>query len=129
MESVRNSSLFWILWVRNNNTKQIRPHHMAAKMTMIMILATSGGDGDLANNVEVLKTIEELIDINHHLLNAIGVGHSSLDEVCKITAEFKLHSKLTGAGGGGCALSFINPSIISFFFFLLFFFFFFFFKA
>lgn len=64
---------------------------------------------ELSKNTVALQSIEELIDINHHLLNAIGVGHPSLDEVCKITAAQGLHSKLTGAGGGGCALSFIKP--------------------
>ena len=67
------------------------------------------GAEELAKNTAVLQSIEELIDINHHLLNAIGVGHPSLDEVCKITRAQGLHSKLTGAGGGGCALSFIKP--------------------
>ncbi len=47
---------------------------------------------------------------NHILLCQLGVGHESLDRVCTVTASFGLHSKLTGAGGGGCALTLINSN-------------------
>ena len=53
--------------------------------------------------------MENLIQINHGLLNAIGVGHSCLDELVHTTKKHNLHSKLTGAGGGGCAITFIPP--------------------
>ncbi|XP_020392020.1 mevalonate kinase isoform X2 [Rhincodon typus] len=53
--------------------------------------------------------LEELIDINQHHLNVIGVGHSSLDRLCQVTATYGLHSKLTGAGGGGCGLTLLRP--------------------
>lgn len=52
---------------------------------------------------------QELIDINQHHLDVIGVGHSSLDRVCQVTASHGLHSKLTGAGGGGCAITLLRP--------------------
>jgi mevalonate kinase len=51
-----------------------------------------------------------LIDRNQVLLNGLGVGHPILDTVCKVTAQFGLHSKLTGAGGGGCALTLLSDS-------------------
>lgn len=47
--------------------------------------------------------------MNQHHLNAIGVGHSSLDRVCQVSAAHGLHSKLTGAGGGGCAITLLRP--------------------
>lgn len=52
---------------------------------------------------------QELIDINQHHLNVMGVGHSSLDTLCKITLAWGLHSKLTGAGGGGCGITLLRP--------------------
>lgn len=52
---------------------------------------------------------QELIDMNQHQLNAIGVGHSSLDRVCQVSTVHGLHSKLTGAGGGGCAITLLRP--------------------
>uniref|UniRef100_A0A3B5R0R5 Mevalonate kinase n=1 Tax=Xiphophorus maculatus TaxID=8083 RepID=A0A3B5R0R5_XIPMA len=53
--------------------------------------------------------LEELIDINQHHLNVIGVGHPSLDMLCQVTAARGLHSKLTGAGGGGCGITLLRP--------------------
>uniref|UniRef100_A0A3Q2PIL2 GHMP kinase C-terminal domain-containing protein n=1 Tax=Fundulus heteroclitus TaxID=8078 RepID=A0A3Q2PIL2_FUNHE len=52
---------------------------------------------------------QELIDINQHHLNVMGVGHPSLDTLCQVTAARGLHSKLTGAGGGGCGITLLRP--------------------
>ncbi|XP_069817470.1 mevalonate kinase isoform X4 [Dendropsophus ebraccatus] len=60
---------------------------------------------------EHYSILEELIDINQHHLNVIGVGHPSLDRLCQVTAGHGLHSKLTGAGGGGCAITLLHPDI------------------
>ncbi|NWQ81161.1 KIME kinase, partial [Columbina picui] len=51
----------------------------------------------------------ELFDINQHHLNVIGVSHPSLDRLCRVTASHGLHSKLTGAGGGGCGITLLRP--------------------
>lgn len=50
------------------------------------------------------------MDRNHELLNKLGVGHKALERVCEITKKYGLHSKLTGAGGGGCALTLLKDS-------------------
>lgn len=47
--------------------------------------------------------------MNQHLLNALGVGHASLDQLCQVTTAHGLHSKLTGAGGGGCGITLLKP--------------------
>nr|XP_056715590.1 mevalonate kinase [Euleptes europaea] len=60
-------------------------------------------------SLEHYPVLEELMDINQHHLNVMGVGHSSLDKVCQVTASHGLHSKLTGAGGGGCAITLLRP--------------------
>lgn len=49
-----------------------------------------------------------MVDINHCLLETIGVSHPSLEKVRAITAASGLKTKLTGAGGGGCAVTFIR---------------------
>jgi len=49
--------------------------------------------------------------MNHRLLSVIGVSHSALDQVCEITAKYGLHSKMTGAGGGGCAFTLLHEGI------------------
>lgn len=47
--------------------------------------------------------------MNQHSLNALGVGHTSLDQLCQMTMAHGLHSKLTGAGGGGCGITLLRP--------------------
>ena len=49
------------------------------------------------------------MDLNQQLLVTLGVSHSSLDELCCVTSKHGLHSKLTGAGGGGCAFTLVTP--------------------
>ncbi|XP_029916486.1 mevalonate kinase [Myripristis murdjan] len=58
---------------------------------------------------EHYNALEELIDINQHHLNVMGVGHPTLDTLCRVTQARGLHSKLTGAGGGGCGITLLRP--------------------
>lgn len=58
---------------------------------------------------EHYNILEELIDINQHHLNVMGVGHPALDTLCQLTLARGLHSKLTGAGGGGCGITLLRP--------------------
>jgi len=92
-------------------------------------------------NDDGYRKIEQLLRMNHQLLNTMSVGHPALDAVCQTTAEvrysfirwtsavrrlrspcatvcpallarfaqYELSSKLTGAGGGGCAITFLRP--------------------
>lgn len=61
------------------------------------------------NYQEHYHMLEKLIDLNQQLLVTLGVSHSSLDKLCHVTAKYGLHSKLTGAGGGGCAFTLVTP--------------------
>ncbi|XP_049907982.1 mevalonate kinase [Epinephelus moara] len=63
---------------------------------------------------EHYNILEELIDINQHHLNVMGVGHPALDTLCQVTMTKGLHSKLTGAGGGGCGITLLRPETDSF---------------
>ncbi|CAK6966583.1 mevalonate kinase [Scomber scombrus] len=63
---------------------------------------------------EHYNILEELIDINQHHLNVMGVGHPALDTLCQVTLARGLHSKLTGAGGGGCGITLLRPETDSF---------------
>lgn len=49
--------------------------------------------------------------MNQCHLNALGVGHTSLDQLCRVAAAHGLHSKLTGAGGGGCGITLLRPDL------------------
>ncbi|XP_018604472.1 mevalonate kinase [Scleropages formosus] len=66
---------------------------------------------EMANDAtpEHYSVLEELMDINQHHLNVVGVGHASLDHLCRVTLARGLHSKLTGAGGGGCGITLLRP--------------------
>ena len=63
---------------------------------------------DTKNEHEI---ISYLVDYNQKLLEALGVSHPALEDVIKISKEFGLSAKLTGAGGGGFALIVLPPSI------------------
>lgn len=53
--------------------------------------------------------LSELFEINHGLLVALGVSHPALERVRMLTDELKIgKTKLTGAGGGGCAITLVN---------------------
>ncbi|XP_017916592.1 PREDICTED: mevalonate kinase isoform X2 [Capra hircus] len=69
------------------------------------------GEMAAAPTPEHYLVLEELIDMNQHHLNALGVGHTSLDRLCQVTTAHGLHSKLTGAGGGGCGITLLRPDL------------------
>jgi mevalonate kinase len=54
-----------------------------------------------------LKDLGELMDINHGLLEALGVGSRELSELVYAARNTggALGAKLTGAGGGGCMIA------------------------
>ncbi|KAG0285483.1 hypothetical protein BGZ96_010269, partial [Linnemannia gamsii] len=63
---------------------------------------------DGLDRAHLLARFGELVDVNHGLLAALGVSHPSLEKVREISSKLGLKSKLTGAGGGGCALTLIR---------------------
>ncbi|CDP20121.1 unnamed protein product [Coffea canephora] len=58
------------------------------------------------------EKLEELMEMNQGLLQCMGVSHASIETVLRTTLKFKLSSKLTGAGGGGCVLTLL-PTLLS----------------
>ena len=57
-----------------------------------------------------LQHLGELAAVNHGLLCSLGVSHPKLERVRAIIDHADLGwTKLTGAGGGGCAITIIKP--------------------
>lgn len=69
----------------------------------------SGGLGGGEAGLE-LEKLGGLIRLNHELLSTLGVSHPDLEVVRGIVDGAGVGwTKLTGAGGGGCAFSILNP--------------------
>lgn len=60
-----------------------------------------------------LHTLAGLMDANHERLVQLGVSHPALEAVRATTAAapWRLSTKLTGAGGGGCAVTLVPDSL------------------
>ena len=65
------------------------------------------------------EKIEELMEMNQGLVQSMGVSHATIETVLRTTLKYKLASKLTGAGGGGCVLTLL-PTCILFTYYLVF---------
>lgn len=57
------------------------------------------------------KSLGELVDLNQQLLYVIGVSHPAINNIVRSAAAYKIHAKLTGAGGGGCVFALLPPDI------------------
>lgn len=55
---------------------------------------------------QLTKTVDELFAMNHGVLQSIGVGHPSIDEIKSVCHQHGIGKgfKITGAGGGGCVI-------------------------
>ncbi|XP_035917820.1 mevalonate kinase-like [Anopheles stephensi] len=51
----------------------------------------------------VYDRLSTLVNINNNLLRSVGVSHPALEAIFAIAERAGFASKLTGAGGGGCA--------------------------
>lgn len=58
------------------------------------------------------EKLGELMEMNQGLLQCMGVSHASIETVIRTTLKYKLSTKLTGAGGGGCVLTLL-PTLLA----------------
>ena len=59
-------------------------------------------------NDEFNSKVEDLIQLNQGLLCAAGMSNSVIDNAVSVLYSRGLSTKITGSGGGGCLLSFLN---------------------
>ncbi len=76
------------------------------------ILTSIGDMSHLAEefvNIGDYSTIGKLMNVNHGLLDAIGVGGAELSELVYTARNSgAISAKITGAGGGGCIVALAN---------------------
>ena len=59
-----------------------------------------------------IHSVGELLNVNHGLLAALGVSHPKLERIRELVDSYNAGwTKLTGAGGGGCAITLLDPSV------------------
>jgi len=71
------------------------------------------GQDDFDNeSLSSLEDLGKLMTINHGLLVALGVSHPRLERIRELVDHEGIGwTKLTGAGGGGCAITLLKPGI------------------
>ncbi len=73
--------------------------------SVLAAIAEAAASSSSDATTKLYASLCRLVRMNHSLLNALGVGHEALDRVAKAAAALGFSTKLTGAGGGGCALT------------------------
>lgn len=78
--------------------------HLVYEAFQLMIRPTFGD--------QEKEQLRELVNINHGLLVALGVSHPALEKIKIIGDLHQIGStKLTGAGGGGCAITLVRDDV------------------
>lgn len=74
------------------------------------LLCGSDERGDEVSDEKTVLQLSKYVAENQKLLEEIGVSHESIESVIGVLLDFGLAGKLTGAGGGGCVVSFLPSS-------------------
>lgn len=96
------------LVARVRQQKEEEPERVAAALSMIQRLADEAhalmNDTAASRSAQVAR-LGLLLELNHLQLAQLRVGHPALDKVRELCGPYGAATKLTGAGGGGCAIS------------------------
>ncbi len=75
------------------------------------LIASTPRDG---HDDRFMQHLGDLIRINHGLLVSLGVSHPRLERIRELVDHAGIGwTKLTGAGGGGCAITMLKPDVDS----------------
>ncbi|KND94224.1 Mevalonate kinase [Tolypocladium ophioglossoides CBS 100239] len=78
-----------------------------ATSALDLILSADGND-----NPDTLERLGTLIRMNHGFLVSLGVSHPRLERIRELVDYADIGwTKLTGAGGGGCAITLFRPDV------------------
>ncbi|KAL8510954.1 hypothetical protein ACS0TY_017678 [Phlomoides rotata] len=86
------------------NTKSL----VAARRLLTSIQSPVSDDLAITEKEEKL---EKLLEMSQGFLQCMGVSHASIENVIRTTLKYKLSTKLTGVGGGGCVLTLL-PTLV-----------------
>ena len=74
------------------------------------IIETTDFDSSSKDADAAITHLGEMMSINHGLLTSLGVSHPRLERLRYLVDQAGVGwTKLTGAGGGGCAISLLKP--------------------
>lgn len=83
-----------------------------SQLTSSALNLLSSPDFDGSDGSKNLEHLGSLMRKNHELLVSLGVSHPRLERVCQLIDSAKLGwTKLTGAGGGGCAIALLRSEV------------------
>ncbi|KAI9814123.1 MAG: Mevalonate kinase [Thelocarpon impressellum] len=96
-----------------------RAHPAVAEMMLDAIDKVTVSANDLISSADYdpedpasIQHLGELIRINHGLLVSLGVSHPKLERIRELVDHAGIGwTKLTGAGGGGCAITLLKPEM------------------
>ena len=72
-------------------------------------ISSSNFESNVAGSIQHLG---ELMSVNHGLLTSLGVSHPRLERLRYLVDQAGVGwTKLTGAGGGGCAITLLKPEV------------------
>lgn len=78
--------------------------------SVFRIIETTDFESSSAEADAAITHLGEMMSINHGLLTSLGVSHPRLERLRYLVDQAGVGwTKLTGAGGGGCAISLLKP--------------------
>jgi mevalonate kinase len=82
------------------------------ELTALYTTLTSSKESNSSESADWMRRFEtemsDLVRLNHGLLGALGVSHPALNQIVESSEKFGFAGKLTGAGGGGCAITMLK---------------------
>lgn len=82
------------------------------KLTVSAMKLISLSNSDSIDAATSINSLGDLTRRNHEALVSLGVSHPRIERICALANEADIGwTKLTGAGGGGCAITILRPDV------------------
>ncbi|CAH0051267.1 unnamed protein product [Clonostachys solani] len=101
--------------LRRNHPKVVEPILEGigeVSKSALELISSTDFDGDNGSINAAVEHLGTLIRINHGFLVSLGVSHPRLERIRELVDYAGIGwTKLTGAGGGGCAITLFRPDV------------------